>query len=56
MSADECAFLLDSCYTRAMNDAPPCYRSGIRRAFRAALRAASNGDAKPTVLILARYP
>lgn len=56
MSSEECSFVLGSCYERAMNDAAPSDRSGIRRAFRAALRAASNGDAKPTILLNYRYP
>jgi hypothetical protein len=56
MSSEECSFVLGAAYSRAMNGAAPSDRSGIRRAFRRAARAASEGDARPTILLSYRYP
>jgi hypothetical protein len=56
MSASDCYSLLSEAYDRATRNAAPCDVSGIRRAFRKALRAAGEGDARPTVLLSYRYP
>lgn len=56
MSAEDCTFLLSSCYDRATRNAVGSDLAGIRRAFRKALRAATAGDARPTVLLSYRYP
>ena len=56
MSTEDCTFLLSSVYDRATRGAAPSDIGGIRRAFRRALRAASNGDARPTILLSYRYP
>jgi hypothetical protein len=56
MSASDCYAALSSAYERALRNAAPSDRAGIRRAFRRAIRAASDGDARPTVLLSYRYP
>lgn len=56
MSAEDATFLLSVTFDRATRDAAPSDLPGIRRAFRRALRAASNGDVRPAVLLSYRYP
>jgi hypothetical protein len=48
--------MLYEAFDRATRNAPPSDIGGIRRAFRRAVRAAANGDARPTVLLSYRYP
>jgi hypothetical protein len=56
MSASDCYSLLSEAYDRATRNAPPADIGRIRRAFRKALRAANDGDARPAVLLGYRYP
>ncbi len=56
MSASDCFDLLSVCYDRATRNAAPGDIGSIRRAFRKAQRAATEGDARPTVLLSYRYP
>lgn len=56
MSASDCYSLLSEAYDRATRNAAPSDVGGIRRAFRKALRAANDGDARPSVLLAYRYP
>lgn len=56
MSASDCYAALSEAYDRATRNAPPSDVGGIRRAFRKALRAANDGDARPSVLLAYRYP
>jgi hypothetical protein len=56
MSIEDYSYVLSEHYDRALRDAGPGERPGIRRAFRRALRAASDGDLRPAVLLTHRYP
>ncbi len=56
MSASDCYSLLSEVYDRATRNAPTSDIASIRRAFRRALRAANDGDTRPTVLLAYRYP
>lgn len=56
MSASDCHAMLAQAFDRATRNATPADIGGIRRAFRRAVRAAANGDARPTVLLAYRYP
>ena len=56
MSIDTLPFDLADVYERATRTCAPDEIRGVRRAFRRALRAASEGDPKPAILLSYRWP
>jgi hypothetical protein len=57
MSLSDIPAFLDASYSRAIAGASDrSTRAGVKRAFRAALRAYRDGDVRPAVLLVHRYP
>ena len=56
MSAVDLSCLLSEAYTRAIHGSPGEDRPSIRRAFGRAVAALKDGDPKPGILLIYRWP